>query len=785
MSPPTRIGPWRVERALGRGGEAEVWLGVDDAGGAAAVKWYLHGGGSRPEARMLRRLSAGAEGRIATFVAEGQHEGRSWLATRWIDGMDLNSWAERLQRRPPGERQIWARRLGRRLADSLAWLHQRGVVHRDLKPSNVRINTLGQPVLIDFGIAAEDDGAQVARAWTPAWAAPEQRRGGTVDPRSDQFGLGALVFLLLVGEAPSGVSPARRDPTVPDTLDRWVSRLLAPDPRQRFPDMGAARDALGGDPDAGESIAGREDASSAVAAAVERADAGDAVWLRITGAPGSGRGWVARLGLEAAGRRGLRARWDDDARQAPGPGELLIQVGGDERPGMLTLELKPLSLSDVRRTIRGLPGGPTLDPVEAWRWSGGVVGLLVAWSRAVRAGRAPSVPSRCLATLSEPARLAATALAAADEAVDEHHLLPLLTGQAVPASETIEELETGGHARRLGAGRWALAADALRAPLLQEVPAEVREHLRRSLLGDPLLAELRATPAPDQAKQRLETEIQGDAGTAARWSALGELRLLCGEVVEASAAFQTARSAPSGGPDDALRAELGLARVAWFTGDLDAAAASLARARAVPRGGAARDPWVGAMEAEVLGACDAPGALSLAAEAVQLGEAGSSLNAAYSTRMVYGMLLLDHGEVAAADTMFSDAGALARSAGQPNDRARAAGFRAFAVLCLRADRASAATVIDRLRRLSVEDPAVDAAWAWALAVWGDRAGSVRHAREALAGLGREPMVWRLRLGLALAAAAAARADRTAVPDVPPGWEPWVSRTRWGLARGGC
>jgi len=144
--------------------------------------------------------------------------GTPYFTMKLVQGVPFNEW---LHDRSPGKvaRIEGGIEILLKVCDAVAYAHHRGVVHRDLKPANIMVGDFGQVYLMDWGLAklvrsqpASGPGALMnARGpvGTPDFMAPEQARGNPadVDERSDVFGIGALLFEVLAGHGPYGVTP--------------------------------------------------------------------------------------------------------------------------------------------------------------------------------------------------------------------------------------------------------------------------------------------------------------------------------------------------------------------------------------------------------------------------------------------------------------------------------------------------------------------------------------------------------------------------------------------------
>ncbi|MCO5166044.1 MAG: serine/threonine-protein kinase [Planctomycetes bacterium] len=266
QDPSRRLGRFVVLQELGRGGMGVVLRAFDPAAGRpVAIKLVTAAAAVGPAAwaRFEREATATARLQhpgIVKVHEVGQDRGRPFLVMELVEGESLEAL---LARGPLPRRQAVA--LARDLALALAHAHERGVVHRDVKPGNVLVDRLGRPRLTDFGLARLGP-SELTRTGellgTPSYMAPEQAgdSGRTHGPPTDVYGLGAVLYHLLVGRPPfDGGSlaallkalltdppppPRRLDPTIDPSLERLVLRCLEKAPAARFPDGAALAAAL-------------------------------------------------------------------------------------------------------------------------------------------------------------------------------------------------------------------------------------------------------------------------------------------------------------------------------------------------------------------------------------------------------------------------------------------------------------------------------------------------------------------------------------------------------------
>lgn len=263
----TRAGEYELLAPIAEGGFGAVYRARHAESGRLAAVKVLHGdlcNAPGAVARFLREAEVMVRVRhpaVVELLAWGTVEdGRPYLVMELLEGVDLARVLAREGRLAPAR----VVSILEPVAAALASAHAQSVIHRDVKASNVFLAG-DRVVLLDFGIAklalpdATDLTTSRQAVGTPVTMAPEQIAGGTVDARTDVYGLGVLAFHLLTGRLPfEDESPtivqylhahARRPRAsalapLPTDADDAIMRAMAIDPAQRFPDPVAFVSAL-------------------------------------------------------------------------------------------------------------------------------------------------------------------------------------------------------------------------------------------------------------------------------------------------------------------------------------------------------------------------------------------------------------------------------------------------------------------------------------------------------------------------------------------------------------
>ena len=263
---------YAVERELGRGGMASVWLARDLRHDRSVAIKVLHEelAGAIGVDRFVREIRLAARlqhPHIVPVLDSGVFTGPSavtlpWYAMPFIAGESLRARLDR-ERHLPIEAAL---RITEQAAAALQVAHREGIVHRDIKPENLLLDD-GAAYVADFGVAKAllDTGGERLTATglaigTPAYMSPEQATADVVDARSDQYSLACVLYEMLAGEPPfTGPSaqavmarrltePARAlrpvRSVVPVGVEAAVLRALERIPADRFPDVAAFAAAL-------------------------------------------------------------------------------------------------------------------------------------------------------------------------------------------------------------------------------------------------------------------------------------------------------------------------------------------------------------------------------------------------------------------------------------------------------------------------------------------------------------------------------------------------------------
>jgi tetratricopeptide (TPR) repeat protein len=268
LAEPRRVGPYEIDRLLGRGGMGAVYLAhradgqFDQRVAIKLIDLPLATDFFRERFRQERQILAGLQHPYIARLLDGgvTADGDLYLAMEFVDGTPIHRFCD-------------ARKLGvfERLklfvcvCEAVQFAHQNLVVHRDLKPDNIFVAEDGTPRLLDFGTAkltspnlAAQEGdltRQGFQAYTPQYASPEQVLGNPITTASDTYSLGVLLYLLLTGSLPYEIKdlnqadlirvicqePPRRPTVAPGSnrrldgdLEAILQKALRKEPQERY-----------------------------------------------------------------------------------------------------------------------------------------------------------------------------------------------------------------------------------------------------------------------------------------------------------------------------------------------------------------------------------------------------------------------------------------------------------------------------------------------------------------------------------------------------------------------
>lgn len=251
----SRIAHYEILAPVGGGAMGEVYKAKDLRLGRVVALKFLPADLARDPSsrrRFLHEAQAVAlidHPNVATIYETGESEGgRAYLALAFYEGETLQ---EKLARGPLPLPE--ALEIARQIACGLAAAHRRQIVHRDVKPANVVVLPDGTVKVLDFGLAKMAGATTLTRLGsspgTPAYKSPEQTRGEKVDPRSDLWALGVVLYEMVTGRVPFGGEyeqaviyailnepprPLPNEGEFPPALTRVIERALAKDPAARY-----------------------------------------------------------------------------------------------------------------------------------------------------------------------------------------------------------------------------------------------------------------------------------------------------------------------------------------------------------------------------------------------------------------------------------------------------------------------------------------------------------------------------------------------------------------------
>jgi serine/threonine protein kinase len=256
LTPGQAVGPYEIKDIIGRGRMGRVYRATGPDGEQVALKTITTEIATDPTfVRRFHREAAAARRiehpNIVPVLDEGEEAGTPFLVQRLVPGGTLADLIAKRQRLELADTvDICAQ-----VAAGLDALHASGLVHRDVKPANILLDGAGGALISDFGLAKDEQASVLTQPGQALgsldYMAPEQIRGEKVDPTTDVYALGCVLYECVLGTPPFGGRPSMRTlfahmqepppelsvqrPDIPETAARAALRGLAKDPAERPP----------------------------------------------------------------------------------------------------------------------------------------------------------------------------------------------------------------------------------------------------------------------------------------------------------------------------------------------------------------------------------------------------------------------------------------------------------------------------------------------------------------------------------------------------------------------